>query len=143
MTSSSDRRRPRPGDVLPYRFLFSDQADAGREEGIKERPCVVVLAVGEGERPQVVVAPVTTRPPVDPDAVPLSAEAFGGDRPSWILPWELNVFRWTGPDVGRARRPAGAWWRIGVLEPRLQKVLAGRVRARLEARRARLLERSE
>lgn len=38
---------PKPGRVIGYAYLWRDQAAKGREEGIKDRPCVIVLAVQE------------------------------------------------------------------------------------------------
>lgn len=143
VTPSSAKRRPAPGDVLPYGYLWSHESDAGREDPTKERPCVVVLAVGEGENPKVMVAPITSDDPGDSDAIPLTAGALGLDRPSWIIPWELNSFRWIGPDVGRAVQPAGAWWRLGTLAPELRNKLADRVQAALQRRRARVVPRTE
>jgi hypothetical protein len=134
-TPSSGRRRPAPGDVLPYGYLWSHESDAGRENAAKERPCVVVLAVGPGDHPQVIVAPVTSRDPANADAIVLSPGALGLGRASWIIPWELNVFQWLGPDVGSAARPVGAWWRLGSLKPALRDLLADRVEAALKARR--------
>jgi|GEM_PF-2442241 len=142
-TPSSPSRLPAPGDVLPYGFLWSHQSEAGREDPVKERPCVVVLAVGQGPNPQLIVAPVTSRDPRRQDAIALSAGALGLDRPSWIVPWELNVFRWPGPDVGRAARPAGAWWRIGALAPDLRRRLRGAVETALKDRRAKVARRTE
>jgi len=142
-TSSSARRRPAPGDVLVYGFLWSHESDVGRDDPVKERPCVVVLAVGEGDNPMVTVAPITSREPDRPGAIALGAGALGLDRTSWIVPWELNVFRWLGPDVGPAPRPAGAWWRLGVLAPHLRRQLRERIEAALTARRARVKRRSE
>jgi mRNA-degrading endonuclease toxin of MazEF toxin-antitoxin module len=113
-TLSSDRRRPAPGDILPYSFLWSHEFDVGRDDAVKERPCVVVLAVGAGENPTVTVAPITSREPERPGAIPLKPGAPGLDRASWIIPWELNTFRWLGPDVGAAPvRPSrgGVWGR--------------------------------
>ncbi|MDQ2860765.1 MAG: type II toxin-antitoxin system PemK/MazF family toxin [Pseudomonadota bacterium] len=140
---SSPSRLPAPGDVLPYGFLWSHQSEAGREDPVKERPCVVVLAVSEGRNPQVIVAPITSRDPRRQDAIALTAGALGLDRPSWIVPWELNAFRWPGPDVGRAARPAGAWWRIGALAPNLRRRLRDAVEKALNDRRATIARRSE
>ncbi len=142
-TTSSARRRPAPGDVLHYGFLWSHESDVGRVDPVKDRPCVVVLAVGEGDHPRVTVAPITSRQPDRPGAIPLGAGALGLDRASWIIPWELNVFQWLGPDVGAAARPFGAWWRLGVLAPHLRRQLRERVEAALIARRARVMRRSE
>lgn len=142
-TPSSARLRPRPGDVIAYAFLWPDQADDGRQDAVKDRPCVVVLAVGDGPDPQVAVAPITSRDPRDSDSIPLSAGAVGLNRRSWIIPSALNVFRWPGPDLRRASRPSGAWWRLGSLGPELRNRLADRIKAGLERRTARLVPRED
>jgi len=142
-TTSSASRRPAPGDVLPYGYLWSHEQAAGRDDPTKERPCVVVLAVGEGEHPQIVVAPITSKDPGRADAIPLDGTALGLDRASWVIPWDLNTFRWLGPDVGRAPRPVGAWWRIGALSPALRRQLRERVEAALKSRRAQVTRRTE
>ncbi|HEY2356071.1 MAG TPA: hypothetical protein VGH86_01370 [Phenylobacterium sp.] len=112
-TSSSARRRPAPGDILPYSYLWSHEAATGREDAAKERPCVVVLSVGDGDNPAVLVAPITSRDPQRADAIGLSLGVIGLSRASWIMPWELNLFRRPGPDVGRAATPVCAPWRLG------------------------------
>lgn len=104
---------------------------------------MVVLAVGEGDNPTVVVAPITSRDPGRAEAIALSLGVIGLSRASWIIPWELNLFRWPGPDVGRAAVPVGAVWRLGSLTPSLRTRLADRVAALLEARRAHIVRRSE
>ena len=104
---------------------------------------MVVLAVGDGAFPQVVVAPITSRDPADPAAIALGPGVLGLDRASWIIPWELNAFQWLGPDVCRAPIPAGAWWRLGSLRPALRTLLADRVEAALKSRRARVTRRTE
>jgi hypothetical protein len=142
-TPSSASRRPAPGDLLAYGFLWSHETDAGRDDPVKQRPCVVVLAVGGGSNPLVTVAPVTSQRPQRDGAVALNAMALGIERPSWIIPWELNVFRWPGPDVGPAPRPAGAWWRLGALAPDLRRQLRERVEAALRERRSRVQRRTE
>jgi mRNA-degrading endonuclease toxin of MazEF toxin-antitoxin module len=142
-TTLSARRRPAPGDILPYSFLWSHEFDFGRDEAVKQRPCVVVLAVGPGENPTVTVAPITSREPELPGAIPLRPSAHGLDRASWIIPRELNTFRWLGPDVGAAPRPFGAWWRLGALSPDLRRRLRESVETALVARRPRIQRRSE
>lgn len=59
---------PEPGLVISYAYVWGYEAKAGQEEGRKDRPCVIALAV---ERQQdgetlVTVLPVTHRPPDDP-----------------------------------------------------------------------------
>jgi hypothetical protein len=58
---------PEPGLVISYAYLWHHEHEAGREEGRKDRPSVIVLAV---ERPAndttvVVVLPITHTPPTD------------------------------------------------------------------------------
>ena len=121
------RPRPSPADVRPYGYPCSHQLDAGRDDPAKERPCVVVIAVGEGDNPLVTVAPITSRNPARPEAIALDGRLIGLYRASWVIPWELNAFRWPGPDVGRATPSAGAWWRLGSLNRALRRRLADRV----------------
>src|SRR5882724_7384611 len=59
---------PEPGLVISYAYLWHHEHQAGQEEGRKDRPSVIVLAV---ERPVndttvVVVPPITHNPPADP-----------------------------------------------------------------------------
>jgi mRNA-degrading endonuclease toxin of MazEF toxin-antitoxin module len=117
--------RPQPGLVLCYSYLWHREHRAGRQEGVKDRPCVVVLAV---ERPRdgavtVHVAPVTHRAPDDP-AVALELPAavkrhLGLDaQRSWVVLDELNAFIWPGFDL---RRVSSQGDRVdyGLLPPRL------------------------
>jgi hypothetical protein len=58
---------PEPGLILSYAYVWDHEAQSGQEEGRKDRPCVIALAV---ERQQdgetlVTVAPVTHRQPDD------------------------------------------------------------------------------
>ena len=82
----------------------------GQEEGVKDRPCAVVLAVKrDGGETTIVVAPVTHLPPAagaaNLEIPPLTKRRLGlDDKRSWIVPTELNVFAWPGPDI----RPVGA-----------------------------------
>ena len=57
---------PRPGLVIGYAFLWREEAERGIEEGRKDRPCVIVLAVREiGLQTHVTVAPITHAAPAD------------------------------------------------------------------------------
>lgn len=96
---------PTPGDVLSYSYLWAREAARGQEEGLKDRPVVVVLAVVDpGPNPRIIVAPVThTAPEQKDDAVEMPAivkRDLGLDRErSWIVTSEVNRFLWIGPDV--------------------------------------------
>jgi len=79
--------------------------EAGQEEGLKDRPVVVVLTTEmAGDSLRVIVAPVTHSAPEGAVmAVELPANVkrdLGLDRErSWIVTSEVNSFRWPGPDV--------------------------------------------
>src|SRR4051794_24133362 len=103
---------PQPTDVLSYVYLWSQEAAAGRDEGSKERPVVVVLATRERAHGlEVIVAPITTQQPkagVTALEIPTRVrDHLGLDAErSWIVCDELNSFTWPGPDI-RPIRAAG------------------------------------
>ncbi len=78
---------------------------AGREEAVKDRPVVVVLAtMVRDDMTDVIVAPITTQPPRSNDGsieMPLSVKRHLGldDQRCWIITSELNRFIWPGPDI--------------------------------------------
>lgn len=59
---------PERGLVISYAYLWQAEHVRGREEGTKDRPCVIVVAVENlrGEY-RVTVLPVTHSPPSNPD----------------------------------------------------------------------------
>ena len=58
---------PRPGLVIRYSYLWGREAREGREEGVKERPCAIVLVLlRKGAHPIVRVLPVTHSSPANP-----------------------------------------------------------------------------
>jgi hypothetical protein len=96
---------PYPGLVIRYSYLWKEELEAGREEGSKDRPCAIVMAVtdDEGEL-EVLVLPVTHTPPHNPeDAIEIPMETknrLGLDSGrSWVAITEANEFIWPGPDL--------------------------------------------
>lgn len=132
---------PERGLVVRYLYLWHSEAQRGKEEGAKNRPCVIVLTVrrAEGERPKVMVAPITHSPPARlEDAIEVPARVgealgFNHDR-SWIAVTEVNVFTWPGPDLRPARGRSASFGRLpfAILEQVRQAILE-RNRARLRA----------
>ena len=59
---------PIPGLVIRYSYLWADEHDEGREEGVKDRPCAVLLATAmdDGDL-RVIVLPITHAAPRDPE----------------------------------------------------------------------------
>lgn len=123
---------PFPGLVLHYSYLWHDQHRRGQEEGTKDRPCVIVLAVvRDGDDSVVLVAPVTHSPPRTPSEaveIPPATKARLGldDARSWIVLTELNRFCWPGPDLRPIPGARAGTFHYGMLPPGLfRKVKQG------------------
>jgi hypothetical protein len=139
---------PQPGLVIAYAYLWRDEAQRGLEEGRKDRPCVIVLAVARVEgRTQVTVAPVTHSPPARPDlAVEIPQDTkrrLGLDSErSWIVASDLNVFTWPGVDL-RPTAPGGKTYSYGLLPAALYRQLRDKVLALAHAGRAAATRRTD
>ena len=97
---------PEAGLVISYAYLWHHEHQAGREEGQKDRPSVIALAVEReaAGATLVTVLPITHRAPVDPASaveMPLPVKRHLGldDDPSWIVVAEGNEFVWPGYDL--------------------------------------------
>ena len=104
---------PVPGVVIRYSYLWASEHARGQEEGVKDRPCAVVLATTNEAGDQVVtVLPISHTPPSNPLlAVEIPAAVkrrlkLDDDR-SWVVLAEANRFTWPGPDL-RPLRPGDA-----------------------------------
>lgn len=109
---------PQPGLVIRYSYLWVDEYEQGREEGVKDRPCAVVAAIriDRDGKTRVLVVPITHSPPVGSEAIEIppaiKARLMLDAERSWIILSEANEFFWPGPDVppvaivraGKARR---------------------------------------
>jgi hypothetical protein len=59
---------PQPGLVIRFSYLWKREAHAGREEGVKDRPCAIVLAIEKQPRhKRVIVLPITHFAPAQSD----------------------------------------------------------------------------
>jgi hypothetical protein len=99
---------PEPADVISYSYLWASEAAQGQEEGLKDRPVVVVLAkIVKDDLTRLIVAPITHSPPAAGEGVeiPLPVKRNLGldDQRSWIITTEVNQFIWPGPDVRPAK----------------------------------------
>jgi hypothetical protein len=117
---------PEPGLVISYAYLGHHEHSSGQEEGRKDLPCVILLAVTrEGDHaPTVIVLPVTHQAPVEKESaveIPLRVKRYLhlDDEPSWILVSEGNEFVWPGHDL--RRRPDADRCDYGFLPPKLFK----------------------
>lgn len=95
---------PEPADVISYAYLWAREHDSGIEEGLKDRPVVVVVAqIVTGDRTELLVAPLTHSAPAAGEGVLIPGRdkrRLGLDHdPSWAVTTEMNRFIWPGPDV--------------------------------------------
>ena len=123
---------PRPGQVIRYSYLWWNEARRGQTEGLKDRPCGVVLTrVTREQSTLVYVLPITHGCPVEPEhgiEIPHPTKQRLGLDPerSWIITTELNRFVWPGPDI-RAL-PTGEY-SYGYLPGRLLKTVLEQIKA--------------
>jgi hypothetical protein len=105
--------KPLPGLVICYNYLWADDALDGREEGGKQRPAAIVMAVDQPRQDnpgttetRVYVLPIThSAPAKGTAAIQIPAQvsrAAGLDAArSWIVLSEFNEFVWPGFDLAR------------------------------------------
>ena len=133
---------PHPGLVIRYAYLWEREAKEGREEGVKDRPCAIVLVVlNRGKAPLVRVLPVTSSAPSDPaDALeipPATKKRLGLDADrSWVVLTEANDFVWPGPDLRPAISGDPSSVVYGVLPPGFMAALRQKLAQRWTEKRA-------
>jgi hypothetical protein len=97
--------KPEIGLVIRHVYLWWNEARSGREEGFKDRPCVIVhTRQNEYREIEVYISPITHTPPKNPERamqIPAATKKrLGLDvEPSWIITTEINRFIWPGPDI--------------------------------------------
>ncbi len=140
---------PRPGLVIRYSYLWAREHHQGREEGIKDRPCAVLLATRNDDGDlRVIVLPITHTPPHNPEnaiQIPASTGRRLGldDDRSWIALTEGNAFAWPGPDVRIAPGGDPESVALGILPARLITTMRDRFLALHERNKARFVPRTD
>jgi len=103
-----------PGLVIRYSYLWQCDYRSGKEEGVKDRPCAIILVTKENNGDDVVtVLPVTHTPPSNPalalEIPALTKKRLGLDSErSWAVLTEANQFVWPGPDLRPVSNDPGA-----------------------------------
>lgn len=140
---------PRPGLVIRYAYLWRREAEAGREEGVKDRPCAIVVAVKAEAGDTIVYAlPIThSAPGTGTDALELPKPTktrlgLDSDR-SWVVLTEANIFAWPGPDLRFVEGGGPASIAYGTLPPNLTAMIRDRFVKLLQARRAGVVKRTD
>jgi hypothetical protein len=135
--------------VIRYAYLWTHEADAGAEEGRKDRPCAIVLALARGgDAVEVVVAPITSSAPArGADGVELPPETRRRlglqEAPCWVVLTEVNRFAWPGPDLRPVEAATGPAWSHGLLPAQLFRRVRDGIVARARARTLRAVPRTE
>jgi len=123
-----DYPSPEPGLVVSYRYLWRDEANAGRTEGTKTHPAAIILVQEQGLKPLVTVVPITHSAPSGSDVAiaipPRLASHIGLDtKPHWVIVSEANQFHWPGFDIEENRN--GDYY-YGFVSPKLLEQIAAK-----------------
>jgi hypothetical protein len=142
---------PEEGLVIRYSYLWHAECREGREEGVKDRPCAIILAV-EGRDPdkrrRVLVLPIThTQPDSNIPSLEIPAvtkKRLGLDEArSWVILSESNEFLWPGPDLRRVRGEDDGSVAYGFLPPKFYNELRRRFVALARASKSVIVKRTE
>ncbi|HEY5239121.1 MAG TPA: hypothetical protein VIJ62_12125 [Rhizomicrobium sp.] len=104
-----DLPAPVSGLVIRYSYLWQSEHERGQEEGVKDRPCAVILVTKQSDGDEIVtVLPITHTPPRNSAfamEIPAPTKLRLGldSERSWVVLTEANRFIWPGPDL----RPVG------------------------------------
>jgi PemK-like, MazF-like toxin of type II toxin-antitoxin system len=117
--------------------IWRHEAAQGREEVLKDRPCVIVAAVERKANGEAIVAvlPTTHRQHADAakavEIPPITKQRLGlnVDR-SWVMIDEANQFVWPGYDLRKT--PGSDAYDYGLLPPRLFENIMTKARAWLK-----------
>ncbi len=136
---------PEAGLVISYAYLWHYEHQAGQDEGRKDRPSVIVLAVERADDATLItVLPITHSAPDDPAAaveIPAAVKrhlGLDGAR-SWIIVNEGNEFDWPGYDLRKI--PGSDSYDYGFLPPRFFMQVLSAFRAWHRANKARMTSR--
>ena len=105
--------------------------EEGREEGAKDRPCAIVMAVTDEDGEwNVLVLPITHSPPPNP------ADAIE-------IPTETNEFLWPGPDLRPVPGGDASTVAYGPLPPRFFAQVRNKFLERDRREKSTLIKRTE
>ncbi len=123
---------PKPGEVIRYAYLWHSEFARGHEEGLKDRPCAVIVCLEKRDgKTELIVLPITHSSPqsaANAVEIPLATKRRLGldDARSWIVLNEANRFMWPGPDIRPFDTPQGATISYGFLPPALFNLVRDR-----------------
>lgn len=131
---------PQIGFVICHEYLWHVQRNKGMDNGLKGRPCLIVLS-----GVTVKVSPITHTPPEDPStAVQIPAQVvlhLGLTGDCWIICTELNEFKWTGTDLRPVPGKTPATTHYGPIPPKLLQQVAAKILFFREGKKLRIVNR--
>ena len=137
---------PEIGHVIKYSYLWWNEHRKGKVEGLKERPCSVLLnRKDENGRTVLFVLPITHTPPEDPESgieIPAATKKRLGldeDR-SWVITTEFNKFSWPGYDI---RKLDNGLYSYGVLPEKLIKEIIKSVQNNARVNNSSMVDRDD
>lgn len=136
---------PQLGLVICYDYLWKSEERKGREQGVKDRPCGVIVAQA-GRPDRVLVCPIThTEPDADQAGIELGPKdrAWMGldDKPQWIITSEANLVDWADPGIVPV--PATGDWHYGTMTAELATQVQAEARKSLSQGQLALISRIE
>ena len=117
---------PEPGLVIRYSYLWHSESIKGQLEGIKDRPCAIVITTRDTHNKSLVsVVPITHTKPFNLDEaieIPKATKTRLGlsdhdSERSWVILSEINRFIWPGPDLRSITRGKTDEYEYGLLPP--------------------------
>ena len=140
---------PVAGLVIRYSYLWAEEYKRGREDGVKDRPCAVILVTAHEDNERVVtVLPISHTPPRDSTLaveIPITVKRRLrlDDERSWVVLTEANRFVWPGPDLRPSTPGDLASVAYGPLPFALFEQIRTKFIAAIKARRASVVPRTE
>lgn len=131
--------------VVRYDYLWRGEQQLGREEGMKDRPCAIVIAhaADDNGARRVVLAAITHSAPASTDGaieIPAKVKQRLGldDARSWIVTREVNSVDWD--DAGLVPITKGKWT-YGFLPAKLAQAVTTTVLRHARGRQLHLVRR--
>jgi len=127
---------PKVGMVICYDFLWKKEEKSGRTDGLKDRPCAIILASNTKNDSirEVVVCPITHSPPKNGETaveIPYKVSQYLNldNERMWIKTHEVNKFQWVDGLIpyGVTPTPRGDW-QYGLMPYKLGKQVFEQVR---------------
>lgn len=90
--------RPKSGDVVGFSYLWSWEAEAGHDRGLKRRPCVIVRAEPQTYGLLLRLVPISHRPITNMPSIEIPSgylqDAGLDGLGCYVIPGEVNTAPW-------------------------------------------------